>query len=319
MKKIIVTGASGYVGKHTIPFLASKGYEITAIVRSEQAADKVRSFGATSIVCDITNLQSLRNALSGANAVVHMAARLDFWGNYKDFYEDNVLLTERLLEACKSTDIELFVYISAAAVAIGSKSAQPFDESAELPKKPQNPYIATKTIAENLVLSRNSSNFRCIALRPPLVWGNDALIFTAILEVSAKNQYLWIDKGKYPIATVHVDNLAAAIDCALKSNNVSGVFFISDGEMIEFRKLITTALTKHGIKPTDISLPIWAARGSALAGELLWKNLGLPGRPLITNILIDLIGGKFTINDSKARDILEYKNQISVTEGLLEL
>jgi nucleoside-diphosphate-sugar epimerase len=253
------------------------------------------------------------------DAVVHMAARLDFFGPYSSFYEDNVLLTERFLRASRASGVAVFVYIGAAAVAIGSKSPFPLNETAPLVDRPAGAYGRTKALAERSVLANNSDVMRCIALRPPLVWADDAPVFDSIAEAVLKRQFLWISGGRYSVATIHVQNLAAAIHSALRSKEASGAFFISDGERIEFRKLVEALLEARGLAPPTLSLPRWMARIGAWCAERTWDLLNLSGRPPITNTLIDLIGGEFRISDARARDVLGYRNRISVIDALAAL
>jgi nucleoside-diphosphate-sugar epimerase len=262
------------------------------------------------------NADSLIDALKGMDAVVHMAARLGFYGHYNNFYEDNVVLTERFLKASISSCVKTFIYVGAAAVAIGSKSSFPLNESSPLAVRPAGAYGTTKLLAEKVVLSGFGDDLSCIALRPPLVWASDAPVFDSIAASVLKRQFVWIGGGRYSVATIHVENLAAAILAALNSNEVGGAFFVSDGENIEFRKLIETALLARGITPPTLSLPPLIARIGAFFAEQSWRWLNLPGCPPITTTLVDLIGGEFRIDDARARDVLGYKNHISISEGL---
>jgi nucleoside-diphosphate-sugar epimerase len=317
--KIAITGGSGFVGRHVLPYLKSKGYEVKAFVRSAEAAQKVESYGALPVMCDMGNADSLINAIKGSDAVVHMAARLGFFGSYHSYYEDNVVLTERFLKASISSGVKKFIYVGAAAVAIGSKSPFPLNETSALADRPAGAYGTTKRIAENVVLSGFGVDLSCIALRPPLVWASDAPVFDSIAASVLKRQFVWIDGGRYSVATIHVDNLAAAIHAGLNSKEASGAFFVSDGENIEFRKLIDTALLARGIAPPTLSIPPSIARIGGGFAEQSWRLLNLPSCPPITTTLVDLIGGEFRIDDSRARDVLGYKNHISISEGLASL
>jgi nucleoside-diphosphate-sugar epimerase len=111
-----------------IPILLSEGYLVTALVRSPESAELVRSLGCEAGLCDLNQVDSIVRELQDVDAVVHMAARLDIFGSYEEFHTDNVLLTQRVLEATKKAEIKDFVMISAAAVAIGSPDPFPIDE-----------------------------------------------------------------------------------------------------------------------------------------------------------------------------------------------
>lgn len=316
IRKIAITGSSGFVGRHVIPILLSEGYAVTALVRSPESARKVESFGCEAGLCDLRQTDSIINQLKGADAVVHMAARLDIYGSYQDFYADNVVLTRRMLEATQAAGVKNFVMISAAAVAIGSPDPFPVNEKARLIAKPAGHYGTTKALAEKEVLSCVDPHLRRVVLRPPLVWAEDAPVFDSIAEAVHKGQFVWIDGGRYCVATIHVENLASAILAALSSPVGEGAFFVSDGADIQFRTLIEAALRARGLRTPRLSLPRSVARTSATLAEAAWALLRLSGRPPITKTLVDLIGGEFRIDDTRARQELGYRNRISIDDGL---
>lgn len=206
--------------------------------------------------------------------------------------------------------------IGAAAVAIGSPDPFPLNERARLVAKPAGAYGTTKLLAERTVLSGVSPYLRRVVLRPPLVWAEDAPVFDSIATSVSKGEFVWIDGGRYSVATIHVKNLASAILAALSSPTGNGAYFISDGENIQFRKLVETALRSKGLKPPRLSLPRSFARLSATITETAWGCLRFSGRPPITTTLVDLIGGEFRIDDTRARQELSYRNRISIEDGL---
>lgn len=256
------------------------------------------------------------NHLQHAEAVVHMAARLDIYGSYRDFYADNVVLTQRMLQASQAAGVREFVMIGAAAVAIGSPDPFPLNEKARLIEKPAGHYGTTKALAEKEVLSGENPDMRRLVLRPPLVWAEDAPVFDSIAESVQKGQFVWIDGGRYCVSTIHVENLASAILASLSSPVGKGVYFVSDGDDMQFRKLVEAALGAKGLRAPRLSLPRSVARMSATLSEAAWEYLRLSGRPPITKTLIELIGGEFRIDDTRARQELGYRNRISINDGL---
>lgn len=316
MQRIAITGASGFVGRHVIPKLRSSGFAVTALVRSSESASKVQSLGCEAGLCDLSRIDSIAIQLQGIDSVVHMAARLDIYGAYEDFYADNVALTQRMLDASQKAGAKHFIMIGAAAVAIGSPDPFPLNESARLVTKPAGPYGMTKLLAERAVLSAESPHLRRTVLRPPLVWAEDAPVFDSIAASVRKGQFAWIDGGRYSVATIHVENLASAILAALSSPDGKGAYFVSDGDNIQFRKLVEAALFARGVKAPRLSLPRPVAQMSATLAEATWAFLRLSGRPPITKTVVDLIGGEFRIDDTRARQELGYRNRISIDDGL---
>ncbi len=317
--KIALTGASGFIGATVAPFLIEQGYTVTALCRSESSAARVRALGAQAQVLDLFDPASLAAVLRGSHAVLHMAARLEFFGDYSLFHRDNVTLTETLLQAAKAAGVQRFVYVSAAAVVVGSRSKQPFTEAAVLADNPAGAYGRTKLLAERAVLAAQSPNFQTIALRPPFVWGEAAPAFDSIAQATHKGQFVWINGGRYSVATIHVRNLAAAIDAALRAPAATGAYFVTDGERILFRELIGAALRSRGQQPPRLSLPRWMVMLSAQFMAVLWRVLQLRGAPPITPIIVDLIGAELALDDSRARTELGYRNAVKASQELAVL
>lgn len=104
MKTIAITGASGFVGRHVIPELLSSGFSVSALLRSPASAIRVQTLGCETVLCDLSSVDSIASRLQGVDTVLHMAAKMDIYGSYEDFYADNVELTHRLLEASQKLE-----------------------------------------------------------------------------------------------------------------------------------------------------------------------------------------------------------------------
>lgn len=170
MKKIFVTGGSGFVGQHVIPILIANGFEVCAIARSDRSAKLVKELGAKPVKDDLTALtEATKNALEQCDYVLHSAAHMDFTYDPEPFIKLNVEATQHLLQLSKAAGIQKFIYISAAPVIPGSPIIRLTEAKAQkgLPKAL---YPRTKAIAERSVLDANSEDFLTLALRPPAIW-----------------------------------------------------------------------------------------------------------------------------------------------------
>lgn len=301
---ITLTGASGFTGRYIIPILKDRGHSVTALCRSEASARLAAEAGAIGVVCDFYNPEQLKAALieSQADAVVHAAARLDFFGPYRDFYRDNVELTEAMLAAAQSTGVRTFIQLGAAAVVMDRKPKTMLDESAPIPENPAGAYGTTKALAEGRVLDAQSPKMRCVVLRPPWIWAAEAPAFDEVASAVRSGQFVWVAGGDYEISTAHVTTVAGAIAAALENPRAQGVYFIAEEEPIQFRRFVSERILKpRDIRPPRLSVPRWCARLSATMLEAIWKLLRLRGRPPITHIMLDLIGNQFTLDTAKAR------------------
>ena len=317
--KVFLTGGSGFVGGAMIPALIQAGHQILAACRSQTSAEKVRGLGARPVLVDFNDAEGLSRDLEDSQAIIHMAARLDVWGEYEDFYNTNVRLTETLLEAANQTEIKTFIYVGAAAVVVNGDARFDVDESAPIPDNPAGYYGTTKAMAEDLIRKTLRSDKSHMILRPPFVWGLNCAAFDQIEEAVRKGRFFWVASGNYELSTCHVKNLTRAVALTLESDLRNQTYFLTDGPAMNFRKFISRMLVARGVEPPGMSLPRPVCRISASLLEFAYRILALEGRPVITGILLDLIGNQFSLNDEKARRELGFENVVDYEEGFREL
>jgi len=130
---IFLTGGSGFAGQYIIAHLVADGHKIRALARSPQAARRVTQAGARPVHGDLADLVASDSGpgdrpvvawlteLDGCEAVVHAAARMEFWGSDAGFERDNLRPSVALFTAAASAGVKRFVLISAAAVSTGRR------------------------------------------------------------------------------------------------------------------------------------------------------------------------------------------------------
>src|SRR5690242_20484783 len=100
LMKVFVTGGSGFVGGHTIEALVAAGHEVSALARSTEAAERVRSYGATPVSAALDSLAI--DDLKGVDTVIHAAAYAEEWGTRDQFWKANVEGTQHLLDVARA-------------------------------------------------------------------------------------------------------------------------------------------------------------------------------------------------------------------------
>ncbi|MBN1480917.1 NAD-dependent epimerase/dehydratase family protein [candidate division KSB1 bacterium] len=313
--RIFLTGGSGFVGRHFIPFFREHGYKVFALVRSNAAAAVVRELGAFAIPGSLYNHTALKNTMQLCENVVHAAAFFRFWGDPKTFYTTNVEGTKALLDAAKESGIRTFIYIGAASV-ISGKSVENVDETYMPPRLPRDLYSETKYQAELAVIAANSPDMQTIVLRPPFIWGSDNPHVDMLRDILEKGHFRWISGGRHALSTCHVDNLAAAVLAATNSNSGGEVYHITDGERWPFKDFFTAYAHTQGIDLGEKTIPRWMALAAAHLITFLWKQFKQKGEPPLVPAMVRLLGTNLTVNDTKARTELNYKNVLTVTQGL---
>ena len=319
MKRVFVTGGSGFVGQNLIPLLIEKGYAVSALARSPRAVDKVERLGATAVRGDLDNKQAIADGIKGADTIFHLAASIDFFAGEKALYDLHVKPTALLLEEAKKAGVSNFVYLSAASVIMNGKAIRNANESF-VSDHIIDGYSRTKLEAEKLVLQANSSELRTIAIRPPLIWGKgDPNILPAIIEAIKKGQMQFIGGGQHEIVTCNVHNVCQALLLAAESKSGGKPYFITDGEHLVFKDFIKRYVGTQGIAVPDKSISIRMAKIIASMMEFVWKLFRLKGHPPLYKAMVNTLGLEFITTDAKARQEIGYKTFVTVDQGLTEM
>ncbi|GAG89904.1 unnamed protein product, partial [marine sediment metagenome] len=117
--KILVTGASGFVGGHLARVMVERGYPVRALYRREKIPEnlmRIREKGAEVNRLDLTETEDVRKAVHGVEAVIHVAALTGDWGPFKIYKRHNYDLTVRLIDESEKSGCRVFVYISSISV-----------------------------------------------------------------------------------------------------------------------------------------------------------------------------------------------------------
>jgi UDP-glucose 4-epimerase len=182
MKNVLVTGAGGFIGFWIAQALLERGYRVRGVdcflpnypkifkIENIKELQKNKFFDFRE---GDLNLLDLQNLLEGIDIVIHLAAlpgvRTSWGEKFEDYLIHNVLATQKLLEACTRTDVELFIYASSSSV-YGDNPSTPLKESA-LPM-PKSPYGVTKLAGENLVMVYYKNfGIPCVCLRFFTIYG----------------------------------------------------------------------------------------------------------------------------------------------------
>lgn len=192
----------------------------------------------------------------------------------------------------------------------------------DAPLRPDSPslYPSTKAKAEQSVRAANGDGFETVVIRPRFVWGpGDTSVLPSIVETVKAGRFRWVGGGHQLTATTHVDNTVEGLWLGATRSAPGGVYFVTDGEPVEFRSFVGDLLRSAGVEPPDGELPTGVGRSVAAAGEALWRVLPLKGRPPVTRFSVWVAALECTIDISRARADLGYTPVRSRAEGLAEL
>ena len=315
--KILVTGGSGFLGSHLIPKLVEDGHMVFALARSASSSDTVCSLGATPVRGDLENPDEL--SLPAVDAVVHAAALFRFAGPRAPYFRANVAGTESILGAAQQAGATTFVNLSAGAVVMDDRGTPLHNVDETAPTYPQSfsGYVASKAQGEAAVLAANRPGFRTIALRPPALWGPGGPFSKQLPHAIESGQFAFIARGEYPFATIHVDNVVEAVQCALQRGTGGRPYFINDLDLVTFREFVAGLAEVEGLSIDGLrSVPYRVAFTLGRLMETFAAMRSDKGDPPLTRTMVRLIGREFTTNDAAARRELGYIGTTTRAQGL---
>ncbi len=241
MNKVLVTGASGFLGTYLVPLLR-RSHEVVATDRDD---------------LDVTDISAVHRVIKRhrPDLVCHLAAlcgAAPSRENPPDYYAVNTLGTVHLLEACRHVGVERFLFISS--LTVHGASSDPVDESSAF--SPRHPYAASKVAAEFAVrdYSRHMG-IHSIILRPTLVVGEGSKELHAlgdfVLEALRGEEIVLFGGGNHRRDFVHPQDVAAAMLLAVERldralDTSYEVFNISQGQALSMRELADMAIRLVG-------------------------------------------------------------------------
>ena len=316
MKKVLVTGATGFLGKYVVEELVDHGYQVRAFGRNRAIGQSLVNASVTFIQGDLTNQEDLTKACQEMDMVVHAGALSTVWGPWEDFYQTNVLGTKYILEACSEANIERLVYVSSPSIYAAPRDQLDIKESDAPQENRLNNYIRSKLASEKLF--KDYPDVSSVILRPRGLFGiGDTSILPRVLNLSQKIGIPLIGDGRQLMDMTCVENVALAIRLALETPQAAGeVDNMTNGEPRVFRDLIEETLRGLGYpsRYRKIPAPLVSAISSSL--EFIYKNLKLKGEPALTRYTYYLLRYSQTLDISKAERDLGYRPKITISEGI---
>ena len=320
MPTAFVTGGSGFIGGALIERLRAEGWEVRALARSDDAADRVRQRGATPVPGELEQEPMLRVGAEGAEVAFHAAAKVQDWGDPEEFDRLNVRGTANVVQACREAGVRRLVHVGTEAALMAGQPLVQVDETT--PLRPDSPalYSSSKAKAEQIVRDANGDGLETVVIRPRFVWGRgDTTLLPELVELVRSGRFRWVGGGGHLTATTHVDNTVEGLWLGATKAPPGGVYFVTDGAPVVFREFVSRLLETQGVEPPSGTVPAAVAGAGALVSEKLWRLLRRSGQPPVTRFAVWVSSQECTIDISRAQRELGYAPIKTRDEGLAEL
>lgn len=279
---ILVTGASGFIGRHLAEALVAEGHEVRGLVRSEDAAARLPD-GVEPVRGDLAQPDSLKAAADGCGTVYHLAA--EYRGPAGAMQAANVTGTARLLRAVDPSS--RFVFVSSTSV-YGWHQDWPADESS--PPHPESAYGSSKLAAERLVLARTTGS--AAVARPTITYGigDRRGMLARAYRLLNKGLRTFPGTGRNRIHLTHVHDLVAGLLLLRDPDSGDGVFLFAGPSATPTAELFGLVADGAGLpRPTFGRLPTGLLRPLSKAVDATWSAMGRDGGAPLSRHSVDVM------------------------------
>lgn len=305
---MLVTGATGFVGRHVCEYLHAAGYRVRAAVRSYAGLPEEWQ---QAVIGEIGPDTSWREALRGVEAVVHLASHAPIPAATAEetaaaYRRINVVGSECLARAAAAAGVRRLVYVSTIKVNGESTSRdEPF--TAAMPPRPQDVYGQSKWQAEQILREiAAKTGLEVVILRPPLVYGPGVRAnFLALLRLAERGIPVPLRRVRNRRSMLYVGNLADAVMRCLDAPPARGqTYLLSDGADISTPELLARLAAHLGRRARIWPVPLALLRAF---GILLGKSAA-----------IDRLTGSLVVDTSTIHGQLGWTPPYSLDDGLRE-
>lgn len=300
--RILLTGATGFVGSHIVEELISNNHTIVATIRKSSNLKWIKDYPIQYEYCSLNDEEQLSKLLSTVDVVVHCAGVVRAL-NWDSYYDTNVIGTQKLVQVAlkNKTNIKKFIYISSQAAMGPSQTETPKQLTEK--ENPVSYYGKSKLLAEQEV-KKLEGQISYTIIRPASVYGprdKDIFIFFNLVKHHLKPN----THTKRFIQLVFVKDIAKAISVILNNEQTNNkTYYLCDGNIYSWKDVATTIATSNNIKTMPIVLFDFIFKTVASFYEIVAKITKKP-QVLSKEKIVEMLQTYWTANNS---DIIKDTN-----------
>ena len=315
--KILITGASGFIGSFIVEEALRQGFETWAAVRGSSSKAYLQDERIHLIELNLSSEQQLLEQLRPHqfDYVVH-AAGVTKCADKRDFYRINTEGTQHLVKALQRLEMPLkrFVYISSLSVFGAIREQQPYEEIRETDTpKPNTEYGRSKLVAEEWLDTQK--DFPYVVLRPTGVYGPREQCYYMMAQ-SIKQHIDFAVCYPQDITFVYVTDVVQAVFLAMEKGKTGRKYFLSDGEVYQSTTFSDYIREELG-RPwwSRITAPVWLLRAVTFVGEYIGRMTGKVSA--LNNDKYNILRQRnWRCDIQPAIDELGYHPQVKLQEGV---
>ncbi|MBK8899843.1 MAG: NAD-dependent epimerase/dehydratase family protein [Anaerolineaceae bacterium] len=312
--KVVVTGATGFVGGALVRALLAEGYDVLGVKRPSSTPRTSQPPTLTWATADVTHPASLRGLFDGTDWLIHAAGMLGQAGvperAYFALHEQG---TNNVLAEAEKAGVRRILYVSSPGV-LGPISGPPADETA--PLAPSNPYERSKAAAEQVAQVYASAGLPVMIARPEFIYGPTDLHVLGLFKAVRDGRFFTIDGGHNTCHPTYIDDAVAGMLLAMRNGRPGHIYHITGPQPVTFRELGQTIAAALDVPPPRLNLPRWLAWLGAAGLEI---GMGLINKPPpLSRTGVAFFSEDRCFSWQKAHADLGYTPQFDLERGVAE-
>jgi dihydroflavonol-4-reductase len=314
--KAFVTGATGFLGSHVASVLATQGADLRLLVRPSSNLKNLEGLKAETAIGDLRDAASIEKAISGCDAVFHVAADYRLWvRDPREMYRSNVEGTRSILEAARKNGVKRVVYTSSVATIGFTGNGQAADEDSPVSLSDMiGHYKRSKFMAEQIAFGAARSGMNVVTVNPTTPIGEQDVKPTPTGRIVV--DFL---KRKFPAYVETGLNLVDATECArghiaALEKGRSGERYILGGENLTLKQILDKLANITGLPSPKMKLPYIFAFAAGVVDEAVTGRI-LKREPRATVDAVRMGKKKMFASSAKAERELGWR--IVPVEGAL--
>ena len=314
MRKVLVTGATGFTGSRLCRRLVGKSYDVRGLALPGLDTKELKEMGVWVFVGDLRKKETLLPAVEGVDVVYHIAAVYREEGiPKKTFWDVNVDGTRNLLEVAREAGVKRFVHCSTVGVQ-GEIENPPAAE--EAPYNPGDYYQESKMEGELLALDFfRKEGLPGVVFRPVGIYGPGDTRFLKLFRYVRQGKFRMFGSGDVLYHLTYIDDLVDGILLVGETPGIEGEIFTLAGERYTtLNELVQTIADVLGVTLSGRHYPVWPLWTAGLLCEFLCRPLRI--NPPVYRRRVDFFVKDRAFDIGKAKRMLNYHPRVDLRTGL---
>ena len=319
--KTLVTGATGFIGRHLLRRLLAERDRVRLLVRHDPGEDLLHNDRVEVFLGNLGNRDDVDRAMQGVSEVFHLGATIEGWA--EDFQCATNLGTRHIVDSVLAHGAQKLIYMSSLSVihSAAGRNGSTITEDWPLEPHPESRglYSQTKLEAERIVSDAvRERNLRAVILRPGEVVGPDRPFLSGAVAIETAKRLVVLGNGSFTLPLIWVEDLVDAILAAADSDHFNGtVLHLVDPEQLSQDEIAKCYLAATGKRKGIVHAPLWLLYLAAFGADMVFRLLGRTA-PLTPYRLRSALGRR-QFDCAAAGTAVGWQPRVGVRRGLQEM